>query len=179
MIMMKICLFNMKKIYLILASVVLSFLAVGCAPTPQTSDQILNKQQEQLQKESVAQIGVPAIKNFQEKKLAKMIYELRDTENVITYAYLLNSMTGKPVYLGRAIGFGLPYSVQYTSPMKVEDICTRTGYCPTPIPQADPNGLFMPEGLSATWVMLLDEKGEPHPTYIESDVIISVFPLIN
>jgi len=164
----------MKKTFFVFASVLLSFLAVGCETT-QTSDQILNAQQEKLQKESVAEVGMPAITNFQEKKLAKMIYELRDTENIITYVYLLNSMTGKPVYLGKAVGFGLPYSVQFTNPEAIKGHSSA----PVTVPQADPNGLFMPEGLSATWIMMLDEKGEPHPTYIESDVIVSVFPLIN
>lgn len=39
--------------------------------------------------------GMPAIHNFQEKKLLKMILELRDQENLATWVYLQSSYTGK------------------------------------------------------------------------------------
>jgi len=46
------------------------------------------------------------------------------------------------------------------------------------MPQADPNGLFMPEGLSATWVMLWDENTEEfRPVYFEPVIIVSPFIL--
>ena len=46
------------------------------------------------------------------------------------------------------------------------------------LPQADPNGLFMPSGLSATWLLLIDPKtGDPVPTYVENEIIVSGFPL--
>ena len=46
------------------------------------------------------------------------------------------------------------------------------------VPQADPNGLFMPTGLSATWLMMIDPKThEPRPVYIEPEIIVSPFPL--
>jgi hypothetical protein len=36
----------------------------------------------------------------------------------------------------------------------------------------------MPEGLSATWVMLVDPKtGEPRPVYVEPSILVSPFPL--
>lgn len=100
-----------------------------------------------------------------------MIFELRDQENLITYAYIVNHMTGELVFIGKCIGFGLPYSVQYTNPEKY------VGSNGAILPQPDPNGLFMPAGLSATWLMMLDKTGEPHPVYIESEVTVSPFPL--
>lgn len=122
--------------------------------------------------EANAQIGMPAIKNFQERKLAKMIFELRDQADLITYAYIV-SWEGKLIFIGKCIGFGLPYSVQYTSPMKV----LYNDGTDSPVPQADPNGLFMPSGLSATWLMMIDNKGEARPVYIEPEIIVSPFPL--
>lgn len=116
------------------------------------------------------QIGMPAIKNFQERKLAKMIFELRDQENLLTYAYIIN-MNGDLIFLGECVGYGLPYSVQYTNPEKY-------AYNSTTLPQADPNGLYMPEGLSATWLMLIDKKtGKPRPVYVEPQIIVSPFKL--
>jgi hypothetical protein len=36
---------------------------------------------------------MPAIVNFQEKKIAKMIFELRDRENLSTYTYITAQQT--------------------------------------------------------------------------------------
>jgi hypothetical protein len=139
------------------------------------SNEKMAADQEGLMQEANRQIGMPAIKNFQERKLAKMIFELRDRSDLICYAYIVNQMTGKFIYLGKCIGYGLPYSTQYTNPQKVDrDNGSRTII----LPQADPNGLFMPEGVHATWIMLIDkETGKPKPVYVEPDVIVSPIKL--
>ena len=120
-------------------------------------------------------LPISAITNFQERKLAKMIFELRDREDLLCYAYSVSKMQGKLVFIGRCIGYGLPYSTQYTNP-EVIARCSSAGYAV--IPQADPNGLFMPSGLSATWLMMIDpETGEPRPVYLEPEIVVSPFKL--
>ena len=168
----------MKKCMLLM--MVMSLLLVGCGPTSSTSDGKMTEQTELAMKEMNAQIGMPAIKNFQERKLAKMIFELRDQSDLITYAYIV-SWEGKLIFIGKCIGFGLPYSVQYTNPQKMVNRygqpITSSGWDPHVLPQADPNGLFMPSGLSATWLMMIDKKGDARPVYIEPQIIVSPFPL--
>lgn len=153
----------------------LCFSMFGCDVIKEpSSDQKMKIQTEQAMKEMNAQVGMPAIINYQERKLAKMIFELRDQENLITYAYIVNHMTGEFVFIGKCIGFGLPYSVQYTNPMKKVKVYQRA----IAMPQADPNGLFMPEGLSATWLMMIDPKtNDARPVYVEPQIIVSPFPL--
>lgn len=146
-----------------------------------TADQQQAAATKQAMKEANAQIGMPAVVNFQERKLAKMIFELRDQEDLVCHAYLVNQFTGQVgQYLGKCVGFGLPYSVQYTNPQKA--MTTEGGQYgalnPYTMPQADPNGLFMPEGLSATWLMLVDPAtDEPRPVYVEPQIIVSPFKL--
>ena len=121
---------------------------------------------------------MPAIVNFQERKLMKMILELRDQENLVTYCYLVSEMTGEiGQFLGKGIGFGIPAATQFTNPEKVYQGSGANGRSATFLPQADPNGLFMPTSTSATWYMLLDEEGEPHPIYIEPLIIVSPIKL--
>jgi hypothetical protein len=159
--------------------VIIIILFFGCEEYQKSSDSVLQRQTEQSMKEANSQIGMPAIKNFQERKLAKMIFELRDQENLITYAYIVN-LEGKLIFLGKCVGYGLPYSVQYTNPEKVINLGSYkySGDSPQTIPQADPNGLFMPSGLSATWLMLIDPKTDkPRPVYIEPEIIVSPFKL--
>ena len=153
------------KRFLIVLFVPLIFVAAsggGCS-----ADSEVSYKQEQMMKEAIAQVDLPAITNWQEKKLMKMILELRDQENLQTYVYIVPEMTGKPVFLGRAIGYGIPYATQYTNPLS--SVNGR--------PQAEPNGLFMPDSAEGTWVMLIDPKGQPRPVYVEPRVIVSPFPL--
>lgn len=162
----------MKYFFLVL----LLFIATSCDYKP-SSDQKLNAKQEQLMEEANAQVGMPAIKNFQERKLMKMILELRDQTNLVCYAYIVPEMTGKPIFIGKCIGYGLPYSTQYTSPEKPYRYSDASSASFT-VPQADPNGLFMPASAEGTWIMLVNPKtNQPAPVYIEPRVIVSPFPL--
>lgn len=166
--------------YGIILVLCLSMLTIGCNKRAkvQDADKIQAQQTKQSLAEANRQIGMPAITHFQERKLAKMIFELRDQENFVCYAYLVNQMNGKiGQYLGKCLGYGLPYSVQFTNPEVVAHECTHNGGSFGTLPQADPNGLFMPSGLSATWLMLLDKKGKAHPVYVEPEIIVSPFPL--
>lgn len=121
--------------------------------------------------EANAQVGMPAITNWQEKRMAKDIYEMRD-KAISTHTYVMNEINGCLVYLGPSVGFGLPYATQYSAPTKQDAFGTR--------PQAEPNGLFMPDNAEGTWVMLKNPaSNEVKPVYVESRVIVAPFRLIN
>ena len=160
----------MKKVMLAL---LLSVVFFSCEQQP-TSDQIDQAKQEKILAEGQRQTGMPAIVNYQEKKNLKEIYQLRDNNKLINYAYLFNTMTGKLIFIGKCIGYGIPYATQYSNPQKL-DWHTNGGY--VSMPQAEPNGLFMPSDARGTWILLLDKDSQPHPVYIEPDVIVSPFPL--
>jgi len=149
-----------------------------------SSDRKLQKKTEMAMQEANKQVGYPSITAFQEKKIMKEIYELRDREDLICHAYLVNELKGTVgQYLGKCIGYGLPYSTQFSNPEKLIDVTdfgvqsyqSNDGLI---IAQPEPNGLFMPEGLSATWLLLIDpETKEPRPVYIEPAIIVSPIKL--
>lgn len=161
------------------------FLLVSCVEDREESpDGQIADQTERAMLEANRQVGMPAIVNFQEKKIMKQIYELRDSENLIAHAYLVNEMNGEiGQYLGQCIGYGLPYSTQFSNPERAVDLEDEIGHNLIDshsgvMPQPEPNGLFMPEGLSATWLLLIDpETGEPRPVYVEPAIIVSPFKL--
>ena len=90
-------------------------------------------------------------------------------------------MSGKFIYLGKCIGYGIPYATQFSSPQK--DIYqTTASSIHFQMPQAEPNGLFMPADARGPWVMLLDPNDSTaaaQPVYIEGDVAVSPFKLPN
>ena len=172
---------NFMKICVIF--IITSIVFTACEQSVKNdSDKQLQEQTEQAMIEANNQVGLPAIVNYQEKKLLKWIYELCDQEDLICYAYLWNEYNGKLVFIGKCLGYGIPYSTQFSNPEKLVDVTdfginsyhSNDGVV---ISQAEPNGLFKPVGLSATWLIMLDDKNEPRPVYIEPSIIVSPFPL--
>lgn len=171
----------MKKLTLIFAIILL----ISCdeLATESHSDIELQKNTEIALQESNRELGMPAIINFQEKKNLKWIYELCDKENLVCHAYLFNEMQGTiGQYLGECIGYGTPYSTQYSNPDKIvdaDDYGVNNYHSENDvvvISQAEPNGLFKPTGLSATWLIMIDPKTkEPRPVYVEPLIIVSPF----
>ena len=164
----------MKNIFLI---GITALTLIGCTEQfSQTSDEKQSVQQEQILAEGNAQTGMPAIKNFRERKILKDILELRDQSGLITYTYVFSDYTGKLRFFGETIGYGIPYATQYTNPQKIAASCYQGGYAI--VAQADPNGLFSPSSAEGTWVLMKDPNGDKTlPVYIEPRVIISPFKL--
>jgi hypothetical protein len=166
---------------IIILSLLVTLFACETPKHQESADDVMQKETEQSMKEAQRETGYPAITRFQEKKQMKMIYELRDQENLICYAYLVNTMNGKVgQFLGKTVGYGLPYSTQFSNPQKLgtTDGGQYGAENPYTMPQPEPNGLFMPEGLSATWLLMVDPKtGNPRPVYVEPEIIVSPFPL--
>lgn len=125
---------------------------------------------EELSMESNRQVGMPGITNFTEKRIVRQLYELRDQE-IVTYTYIVD-WQGRLFHVCDSIGFGIPFSAQYTTP---ERFVFRNGNAT--LPQPEPNGLFPPTSSSATWVICADEGGEFRPFYVEPSIIVSPFPL--
>ncbi len=170
----------MRNIFLLF---VLSSL-VGCGQHIKTSDDIDRIRQEKLLAEASAQVGMPAIKNFREKKILRDIIELRDQDGIVTYTYLENmvptivaghtALGGKLTYVGESIGYGISAATQFTNPQKIESEERDYGYAI--LPQADPNGLFSPASTEGTWIMMLDrETGKVRPQYFEPRIVVSTF----
>ena len=169
----------MKKVLLLIALFAIVLSSCDIEPTPPSADEVLADQTEQAMKEANRETGYPAITNFQEKKVMKYIYELRDQEDLVCYAYFYNTLEGKlGDFIGKCIGYGLPYSTQFSNPNVLKTGGYSSSMWAVGMPQPEPNGLFMPEGLSATWLLLIDpETDEPRPVYIEPEIIVSPFKL--
>lgn len=134
---------------------------------------------EELMADASRQVSFPAIRNWTEKRLVKYLYELRDRQDLILYAYNYSVYTGMYTFVGKCVGYGIPYSTQYSNPVKIKDDPNGTMDAGSVlIPQPEPNGLYIPEGLDATWIMMIDpETGEPGAIYMEPDLTVSPFPL--
>lgn len=136
------------------------------------------KATEQLHTEAWKQVGMPALDNFQEMRIMKQIQELRD-QQLTTYTYTVDR-DAELSFLCPSLGYGLPYSTQMTNPKKTVDADDCASDCTQDqvIPQPEPNGLYMPNNVAATWVLCQNpESGGVAPVYSEPNLIVSPFPL--
>jgi hypothetical protein len=146
-------------------------------PKPKSADATVAADMEKLLKEGERQTGLPAISNFTEKRMVKWLYELRDQPNYRTYTYIV-TMTGKLVKVCDSIGYGINASIQYSNPEKVMKNGSLSDSTFGTMPQAEPNGLFMPQGLAATYVMCVDTANDDvKAVYIEPEIIVSPIEL--
>jgi len=153
---------------------------------PQSADAIQREETAQMVAEAQARIGTADITNFTERRWVQYLYELRD-ETFTTYSYYMD-MQGDLHFLCESLGYGINASIQFTNPERpFYDIIGRDGTdgrggnrwssMTGMIPQPEPNGLFMPEGLAATYVLCSDGEGGVEPVYWEPELIVSPFPL--
>ena len=156
----------------LLSALFLVLAAVACDDN--TTDEKQSAEQAQALEQAHAQVGMPAIGDFQEKRMMKDLYELRD-KPLPTHAYITNELTGCLLYLGPSVGYGLPYGTQYTAPTRR---IRYTAEASAMVPQAEPNGLFMPSSAEGTWVMLKSPtEDKVQPVYVEQRVLVAPFRL--
>ena len=164
----------MKKL-LFIGMILATFVACEKPVISKSSTEIEREKQEHLSKQAIESVGLPNISNFYEKKTLKKILEMRDNPKLINHFYTKNNMTGKWVYEGKCIGFGISYTTQYTNPEKMGhlDGGKYGARNPYTIPQADPNGLYSVPNGTATWIMRVTDNGDTIVDYIESEIRVS------
>jgi hypothetical protein len=150
---------------IVVANVIVWFLFVY---NQSTSDRLQHDQQEVLLRAADA-IGMPTIVNFEERKMLKRILEIRD-QAINTTTYIVD-MNGHPHKICDSIGYGFPYSTQFTNP---EQNPLKT----VVLSQAEPNGLFSSPTSEGAWISCVDPVSKHmQVVYVEPRVIVSPFPL--
>src|SRR5271157_1288009 len=166
----------MKKILIALGSLVIAGGILGnsgCDSSPSATE-VEARKQEQMTKQGIQQVGMPAIINYQEKRVLKQILELRDTA-IVTVTYIVD-LNGKLHKVCDSIGYGIPYATQFTNPGVIHG---DEYHSLVVLPQADPNGLYSPPSAEGTWVQCTDPATKKlSVVYLEPRVIVSPYPLV-
>lgn len=163
---------TMKFVALLLFIALMSCLMSGCYQSTKET-QYTNDLKNQISD----MYGYPDVSNFFEYSQLKEIYEMRDNPNLICYWYTKNDMTGKWIYQGTCIGYGIPYSASITAPESYQKALENVHDFEI-LPLPEPNGLYT-DGLStsATWILTTDAEGNIAPTYVESEITISQYKM--
>ncbi len=137
----------------------------SCVDNP---DREQRQQTRELLAESNRQVGMPGVTNFTEKRLLRQLYELRDQQDLATFTYVVD-YTGRLWHVCDSIGYGMPFSAQFSNPERRSNGVT--------LPQPEPNGLWPPTSTSATWVICASPDGAFQPVYVEPEITVSPFRL--
>jgi hypothetical protein len=139
---------------------------------PVQPEQAASAQQEDISKRAQDEVGIYHPTNFTRKRLANRIGQMLDSPNLATISYA-QGLDGKLRCIGHTIGFPLPGATQTTSPMKWwrREEFTGSGVADTELgPQAEPDQLYSPASMDATWILLVNAKGVAEPAYFEGHV---------
>lgn len=157
-----------KKIFALTTILVLMVVIMtGCGETEE------NQYTKQLMNQAYDAVGFPDVSNYFERAQLKEIYELRDDPNLICYWYTKNDISGKWIYQGKCIGYGIPYTTSMTASESLQRIETSMGAEWEVVPLAEPNGLYASPSTSATWILSVNEDGEITPIYVESEITVA------
>ena len=102
--------------------VLMASMLTGCGETKE------NQYTKDLMSNAYDAVGFPDVSNYFERQQLKEIYELRDDPKLICYWYTKNDMTGKWIYQGECIGYGIPYTTSMTASESLQKIETTVGY---------------------------------------------------
>ncbi len=157
-----------KIIALTLCLIIIAGLLSGCFQTSKESVYT-----EELKNDIFEKYGFPDVENYFEYSQLKEIYEMRDSPNLVCHWYTRNDMSGKWVYQGECIGYGIPYGASITAPQSAQNIYANATYWNI-LPLAEPNGLYTDSVVTtATWILATDENGDIKPIYVETPITIS------
>lgn len=153
-----------KTITMILSALMMITLLAGCMgkEAQYTTD---------LKNDIMEKIGLPDVDTYFEYSQLKEIYEIRDNPNLVCYWYTKNEYTGKWIYQGVCVGYGIPYGASITAPDAYQYIGNGAGH--SVLPMAEPNGLYTGSVVTtATWI-LSSVDGDIKPMYVESEIMVS------
>ncbi len=157
-----------------LGAVCASLAVVGCGPVDEAR-QRQTAAVDKLSSEADRAVGMPALSQWQQKKLVRDIYERTDRATT-TFAYV-QGLDGRLTCLGRGIGYGVPYGTRSTPP---EDFARYSGgtVADFAFAQPEPNGLYLPDNASATWWQMLNPaNGKIEVVYLEPTIVIVPFQI--
>lgn len=158
---------------LCLATVVL---VVACTQTADTRE----RDRVQAQQNQYLNGQPPPYFDFSlQRDLMIQLYRARNT-SVTTYSYVQSPYTGKIQFECPSIGYPIPGGTQLTNPEQITyGYGGSTGsYGYGVIPQAEPDGLFTPATSQGTWIFCLNDDGSVAPQYVEPNVQVSPYPLV-
>lgn len=159
-----------KIIALIICTILLACVLAGCEWYNKSEE---TQYTEDLKNQILDKYGFPDVEHFFEYTQLKEIYELRDDPNLICYWYTRNEYTGKWIFQGTCIGYGIPYGAAITAPESCQQGYAGGSYRNI-LPLSEPNGLYTDSVVTtATWILATDVNGEITPVYVETSITVS------
>jgi hypothetical protein len=115
---------------------------------------------------------IPVFEWSLEREIVIDIFRARN-EAVSTWSVVQNPYTGAIMFECPSIGYPIPGGTKLTNPYQIPG----NDWSNTSIPQAEPNGLYIPESSAGTYINCVNENGTVSPVFEEFYVQTFPFPV--
>jgi hypothetical protein len=168
----------MKRLGLLLSTVLVSLLIAGCPSN--STETLVAKQVARQQSQYDKGQPIPAYDFSLERQIVIELYNIRNRQ-VSTHS-VWRSDWGMIEGDCPSYGYGIPYDTSLTNPLVATAKAMDGTYhlyssAMVSIEQAEPNGVFASKNTMATWVMCLGPAGNLEPVYVESHVTVYPGPV--
>jgi hypothetical protein len=136
----------------------LGLAACSHAPNAQQSEQ--NQQTQDLQSLEQSQ-PLPHFSYSQERQ-ALIVAESAAAAGTQTTSFFFNQGVQDPVSTCPSIGMGVPDSASLSNPQQIAPVSGKYGGGTQVIGQEDPDGVYVPESSSGTWVNCVNAQGQEY-----------------
>lgn len=154
----------MKPTHALLGIAAVAVLTAGCGMGSAQSRE--NSQQEQISQNLITSQPVPNI-GYSQMRQNLIELETAEANGVQTTSFFFNLGIQDPVRSCASIGVPIPNTASLSNP---QHITYGPGGSTGVVDQMDPNGVYAPQSSQGTFVMCVDQNGQPHPAYWEGDV---------
>lgn len=159
--------------YKLILSILTIISLTACGESSQSSKVAKGVEQQQAQY-AITQ-PVPRFDYSLERDLLIQLYNIRNMK-ALTHA-VWRSDRGLIEGDCPSIGFGIPYDISLTNPLKLNSRSSGGVIVFGTIEQPEPNGIFASKNTAATWVMCAGQVGQIEPIYIETKVTVYPYPV--
>jgi hypothetical protein len=160
-----------KKVTLAGAAGTLAFLLLGASSCQSASDsqQAEGNQQEQINQQYVKNQPLP---QFDYSQMRQNLIEIETAQatGVQTTTFFFNQGVQDPIMFCPSVGVPMPNTASLSNPVGVEHHSGTDNGGNVGVGQMDPNGVYVPESSTGTYVMCIDAQGRPYAQYWEGFV---------
>lgn len=152
---------NIRRV--IPAAVAAGGLALGLAACSHAPNAQQTEQQQQTQDlQSLEQSQPLPHFNYSQERQALIVAESAAAAGTQTTSFFFNQGVQDPVSQCLSIGMGVPDSASLSNPQQIAPVSGKYGGGTQVIGQEDPDGVYVPESSTGTWVNCVNPQGQEY-----------------
>jgi hypothetical protein len=158
--------------YIAIGVMALALALVGCSDVPK-GQKLENKQQKAATEQLVANQSIP-VAGYSQMRQTLIEIEKAQIAGTATTTFFFNQGVVDPVKMCSSIGTPIPNTASLSNPTQI----IKRYDSAVAVDQMDPNGVYIPESSTGTYVLCVNDNGKPYVSYWEGFVQTEYAPAV-